>query len=838
MWYITISIRLRMYKKKIYKPKSETQYEYVKSSQQKYLIIVESPSKCGKIEGFLGMEYKCIATVGHLREIKGLKAIDEKNNYNITFSISEKKLKHVESMRKIISQFSKDKILIATDDDREGEAIAWHICDIFNLDVTTTPRIIFHEVTKEALTHAVTITSYKTVNMNLVQAQWARQVLDMLIGFKISPILWKYMYYDKENSLSAGRCQTPALRLVYDNEQERISGGDIEKTYKIRGYFTDKHLEFTLTKEFPEKNDVLDFLSKSKEFPHTLSLCSPKENKSSPPKPLNTSTLLQTASNVLQMSPKDTMKFCQVLYQNGHITYMRTENKKYSSEYLKDVKQYIEKKWNETYVGDIINLENRDKSNPHEAIRVTHLHVTELSGEEYVGKIAKLYKLIWKISVQSCMKEATYQHIDTHISCPLVDAHYKHTIEIPIFMGWKNCGDKENEEVNVTSRGQATPKYSLEKDQSINNGLYLYLQSLSKKTDIPYKKIETQMSFHNKHTHYTESSLIKKLEDFGIGRPSTFALFIETILERGYVKKTDVEGELFHCTEYVLEHTSKNVDCYTKEYKVGNEKAKLVIQPTGKLVIEFLMKYFNSIFDYNYSRELEEKLDKISGTNTEDFTINIPDGSLPWYTTCSDCDDLLKKTIQPMNKLSKMVYPLENNHVVLFTKYGATIKKNDNENKVNKEEIFIPIKRNIVLDLDRLKRGEYTLNELQDEQRRHLGIWEGEDIYIKNGQYGPYLEWGSNKNSCNHCKKDITEITMEDVETILKKKETNHMNILRVLNNEMSVRRGKYGAYIYYQTTDMKKPQFLNIKNFKEGFITCDGEILIKWIENKYLNKK
>jgi topoisomerase IA-like protein len=195
----------------------------------------------------------------------------------------------------------------------------------------------------------------------------------------------------------------------------------------------------------------------------------------------------------------------------------------------------------------------------------------------------------------------------------------------------------------------------------------------------------------------------------------------------------------------------------------------------------------------------------------------------------------LKKAIQPLNKLSKTVYPLDNNHIVLFTKYGATIKKNNDENG-DKTSIFIPIKRDIVLDLDRLKRGEYTLNELQDEQRRHLGIWEGEDIYIKNGQYGPYLEWGSNKNSCNNYKKDITEITMEDVEIILKKKD--NMNILRVLNNEMSIRRGKFGAYIYYQTTDMKKPKFLNIKNFKDGFITCDVEILIKWVENKYLNKK
>jgi DNA topoisomerase-1 len=811
-------------KKPVYKQKNTNQTEYSKTPEQEYLIIVESPSKCIKIEGFLGIKYKCIATIGHLREIKGLKAINEKQNYKIMFSILESKTKHIESMRKIMNQFQKKNILLATDDDREGEAISWHICDIFDLDVTTTSRIIFHEVTSEALLRAVS--SYKTINMSLVQAQWARQVLDILIGFNISPVLWKYMYYDKENSLSAGRCQTPALRLVYDNEQEMIEGGGVEKMYKIRGYFTDKHLEFILSKEFQDKQDVIDFLSNSKDFPHVLSLCSPKENIISPPKPLNTSTLLQTASNILHMSPKDTMKFCQVLYQNGYITYMRTENKKYSSEYLKNVKEYIQGKWNENHVGNISELENVDKSNPHEAIRVTHLNITELSGEEYVGKISKLYQLIWRISVQSCMKEAKYQNIDIHVSCPLTDHKYKHTVEIPIFLGWKNCMDKHKYEEN-----QSAPKYSLEKEQSTNNGLYLYLQSISNKSDIPYKKIETIMTFHNKHSHYTEASLIKKLEDFGIGRPSTFAIFMETILERGYVKKTDIEGEKISCTEYVLEQATKIIECNTKEYIIGNEKSKLVIQPTGKLVIEFLMKYFNSIFDYNYSRDLEEKLDKISLIKNDE---SVPS----WYSICEECDNLLKQLIKPLNKLSKTIYSLDNEHDVIFTKYGATIKKKDESENLDKKSIFMPIKRSIVLDLDRLKRGEYKLEELQDIQSRYLGIWNEEEIYIKNGQYGAYLEWGNNKKSCNNYKKDITEITIEDVKIILNTTETNNMNILRILNKEMSVRRGKFGPYIYYQTTDMKKPRFLNIKGFKEGFVTCDVELLIEWIEKKYLNKK
>ena len=233
--------------------------EYIKSPENKYLIIVESPSKCAKIESFLGNEYKCIASIGHLREIKGLKSIETTNNYNIKFSISESKKEHIKSMEKIIKQFDTNNIILATDDDREGEAIAWHICDIFELNIDSTQRIVFHEVTQEALLRS--LSSKRNIDMNIVQAQWARQVLDMLIGFNISPMLWKYMYYDKDNSLSAGRCQTPALRLVYDNEQEKINGNGVEKTYKMIGNFTERHLEFVLSKEFSKKEEINKFSS-------------------------------------------------------------------------------------------------------------------------------------------------------------------------------------------------------------------------------------------------------------------------------------------------------------------------------------------------------------------------------------------------------------------------------------------------------------------------------------------------------------------------------------------------------------------------------------------------
>lgn len=808
-----------MFSKKSKKNYVQKEDNITKNSQQIYLIIVESPSKCKKIEGFLGEKYKCISTIGHLREIQGLKSIDTKNKYNIKFSISESKKKHVEMMRHIITQFSNEHVLLATDDDREGEAIAWHICDIFGLDVEKTRRIIFHEITEEALLRSVSSTT--TINMKLVRAQWARQVLDMLIGFKISPMLWKYMYYDKDNSLSAGRCQTPALRLVYDNELEKRNGTGMEKSYKILGYFTERNIEFVLTKEFEIEEDVIDFMTKSKDFQHVISLGSPKELIVSPPKPFNTSQLLQTASNILHISPKDTMKYCQVLYQNGYITYMRTENQRYSSEYIKDVKEYIGKTWCEKHIGDTSKLENNDKTKPHEAIRVTHINVNELSGKEYVGKIGSLYALIWRNSIQSCMAEAKYQTIAAHISTPYENVVYNHTIEIPIFTGWSAI-----QRMTTVYEDNLCDSSPLEKKQSIGTGTKLYLQTLIHNNPvIPFQKIETQMTFHNRHSHYTESGLIKKLETLGIGRPSTFAIFIETIMERGYVKKTDIEGITVSCKEFVLV-SDRNITHKNKDRVVGNEKSKLVIQPTGVLVIEFLMKYFNSIFDYDYTKKLEENLDIISENECGE----------QWHKLCVDCDHLLKRCIQPMNVISKTTYNIDENHQLLFSKYGPTIQ-------IKKESpddlpTFIPVKKNIVLDLDKLKRNEYTLEELEETPIRNLGTWENETVYIKNGQYGAYLVWGDKKMSCKGYDKSHADITIDDVKTIIEQETKQHMNILRVLNSEMSVRRGKFGAYIYYKTLAMKKPQFLNIKKFKEGFTTCKSETLVEWINNTYLDKK
>ena len=314
------------------------------SARNKILVIVESPAKCQKIESYLGEEYKCIASFGHLRNLTSLKDIDSKNKYKATYSMIAKN-KQYPKLKKCIEE-CKD-VLLATDDDREGEAIAWHICCIFSLPVVTTKRIIFHEITKAAICNAVI--SPTVLNMNIVQAQQTRQILDMLVGFRISPILWKNISWNSKSGLSAGRCQTPALRLIYDNQKEiNKSPGDIY--YDISGFFTSKNVEFDLNVSFEKEEDVVPFLQLSLQHKHIYTCCKPKKASRNPPSPLTTSIIQQQASNELKISPKETMRICQKLYEAGLITYMRTDSKTFSLKFIETVKQYILDKWKDILI--------------------------------------------------------------------------------------------------------------------------------------------------------------------------------------------------------------------------------------------------------------------------------------------------------------------------------------------------------------------------------------------------------------------------------------------------------------------------------------------------------
>jgi DNA topoisomerase-1 len=770
------------------------------NTDAKYLIIVESPSKCTKIEHFLGDDYCCIASKGHIRTIEGLNSIDTKGNFEPMFSIIEEKNNHIEFMKTIIEKFSKNNIILATDDDREGEAIAWHICKLFNLPVETTKRIIFHEITKQAICNAVKEPT--TINMDIVHAQHARQVLDVIVGYKISPYLWKYLYNNKSNSLSAGRCQTPALRLVYDNEKNKNAG--IEIRHKITGTFFSKNIDFTLNHEFEKQPDVLDFLEKTKSFEHKLSICSQKESIKSAPKPFNTSRLLQTANSMLHISPKDTMNICQQLYQNGFITYMRTESTLYSSTFLEKAKKYILDEWKTNdYLGNLDKLENKDSSNPHEAIRVTYIETYAIPNCDD-RRMNSIYKLIWKNTLASCMSDARYNIIPIKISAPL-NYNYLYEIEIPVFLGWKKVEER-------------TSKNELTVNQTSQSALLLFFQSIqSNPKNVTYQRIESSIVVRNKHQHYTEASLINKLEEMGIGRPSTFATIVETIQERGYVLRTDLNGEKVECKEYSL--CGVKIVETVKEKIFGNEKNKLVIQPIGILTIEFLLQYYQQLFSYEYTKNMEHQLDTISsGIITE------------WSQICKSCYNEIKELSTPIKKIQKQSYAIDDIHEFIFEKYGPSIRRKLDEGTFE----YLNVKKDINIDLEKLKNKEYTLNELLELKTNLLGEYQGEKMLIKNGRYGPYVEWGNKKESIKDIKKPLSEITLIDIENFLERENTQDKNVIRPINEIMSIRKGKYGPYVYYKTPDMKKPQFLNIKKFPDGYLRCEKEVLIKWICETY----
>ena len=789
----------RFFKKKSF-PSSATPKSKKEKSinpNAKYLIIVESPSKCAKIESYLGDEYCCIASKGHIRTIDGLKSIDTKSTFIPKFSIIEEKQSQVEYMRPIIAMFSKSNIILASDDDREGEAIAWHICEVFDLPVATTKRILFHEITKKAIIDAVN--SPTIINMNLVHAQHARQVLDMVVGYKISPFLWKYLYHDKSNSLSAGRCQTPALRLVYDNDKEKSAG--METKYKTVGNFTTKNLIFTLDHEFDTKEEITQFLETSKNHPHMIKVGSQKETIKSAPKPFNTSRLLQTASNVCHMSPKETMSICQSLYQSGYITYMRTDSTKYSKEFLNKASEYIMKEWLKSeYIGKLDGLELKDINNPHEAIRVTNINLRSLHDFDN-PRMNTLYKLIWRNSVESCMADARYNTTGIKMSAP-TDKSYKYNVEIPIFLGWKIVNERDD--------GGA-------ENQNLPGSLLLYLQTLENTgKPISYNYIESTIVVRNKHQHYTEATLINTLEELGIGRPSTFATIVETIQDRGYVKRMDLEGTNVKCVEYKLR--GNVLETIEKDKIFGNEKSKLVLQPVGLMTVEFLSKHFQNIFEYDYTKTMEDKLDEVSSGKETD-----------WAKICKTCYKEIGELAKPMKNLEKQVFPIDETHDFVFEKFGPVIRTRTEEGTFE----YKPVKKTMKIDLEKLKNQEYTLDELYEIKNDCLGEYEGEQMTIKNGKFGPYVEWGTKRESIKKIDKALDQITLEDVIKFLENQPVDK-SILRVVTPELSIRKGKFGAYAYYKAANSSKPDFYNIKKFPEGFSTCDANVLIKWLEDTY----
>ena len=783
------------------------------------LIIVESPAKCKKIEEYLGPGYKCVASYGHLRTISSLKNIDFDNNFKPTYTIIDEpiKKKQIEFLRKEIKNAG--EVLLSSDMDREGEMISYSLIELFNLPLNT-KRITFNEITETAIREA--IQNPRTIDMNLVHAQQARQILDILVGFKVSPILWKLVSTPKgkNNSLSAGRCQTPALKLVYENQKE-IDDNNERKVYNTNGYFTNSNLAFDLSPQgkFESEDDMINFLDESADFSHIYTCSQPSKVYKQPPEPFTTSRIQQVASNELRYSPKETMRICQLLYEGGYITYMRTDSKTYSEEFINTASEYINKTYNTGYFNiSLLNKNDKPTENhkktkkekiaqvkdnlrqeAHEAIRPTNVSLCELP-EEIDSKEKRMYKLIWQNTLESCIVPASYFSITSSISAPL-NMKYNYASELIDFPGWKIVENKFSRE----------------------NKDYQYLQTIKKDAVISYKKITSKITIKGSKTHYTEAKLVQILEENGIGRPSTFSSLIDKIQERGYVKKDDIKGKEILCKDFELE----NGEIFQVETKreFGNERSKLVIQPLGIIVMEFLDKHFNSLFNYQYTSLMEAGLDKIAK------------GQLIWFEVCSSCNNEVDTLVNQIKNETKVEFQIDENNTYMIGKYGPVIKCVEEID--GKEEVtFKSIKKD--LDINKIENAEYDINQVVDTSKSQntqyiLGQYEGNDVIVRKGKFGLYVTWGENsRNLKEFGNRPIENIIFEEVKDFLEK----GSNIIREINVSMSVRKGPKGDYLFYKTTKMKKPLFHDIKNFitetKEDYKICDLTILKSWIEEKY----
>jgi DNA topoisomerase-1 len=781
------------------------------------LVIVESPAKCKKIEEYLGPGYKCIATYGHLQTITSLKDIDINNNFKPTYSIINEPLKkkQIEVLRGAIK--NADEVILASDADLEGEKISYTVAQIYKLDINKTKRITFNEITETALHEA--IKNPRTIDMNLVYAQQARQILDVLVGFKVSPVLWKLISQPKgkDTALSAGRCQTPALKLVYENQKD-IDNAAERKVYNVTGYFTNSSLPFELKPEgkFEDEDEMIGFLDKSADFSHIYTCSQPVKVLRPPPEPFTTSRLQQVASNELHYSPKETMRICQALYEGGYITYMRTDSKTYSGEFIESASEYIKKTYSTEYINsNLINGVKKEeptkrgkkkesksdilRQEPHEAIRPTNISLKELP-EKLDSKEKRMYKLIWSNTLESCMSEASFYSVTASITAP-ENTKYSYSTELIDFPGWKLVENKF----------------------SRDNKEYQYLQTIKKGSPLPYKKICSKVTIKGTKMHYTEAKLVQLLEENGIGRPSTFSSLIDKIQERGYVKKEDVKGKEMVCRDFELE-AGEICELEIKR-EFGNEKGKLVIKPLGIIVMEFLDKHFNKLFKYEYTSLMESALDKISK------------GELIWFEVCATCNKEVDELIESIKNETKYEFQIDDNNTYMVGKYGPVIKCV--EEKDGKEEIsFKSVKKEV--DVSKITNGEYNLDDIVDANKKGntqyvLGKYNGEDVILRKGKFGLYASWGKNSKTLKELgNRPIENITFDEVKEILE----NGSGVVREINSSISIRNGTKGDYIFYKNSKMKKPSFHDIKSFtsetKEDYKICDMTILKSWITEKY----
>ena len=754
------------------------------------LFIVESPAKCQKIRSYRGDGWKVIASMGHVRGLEeSLDAVGITSGWNPRFEVLKGKTKAVKEIKDAAKGAT--EVWLGTDDDREGEAIAWHLCQLLKLAPENTPRAIFHEVTETAIQASVADKN-KRLNGPMVQAQFARSMLDLLVGFSISPVLWKNIAY----GLSAGRCQTPALHLVFDKEME-IAGFASKQSWTYEANFTPVGLDFPIACTgtwFPTSlEEVRTYLAGIPAVGKLVDIAD-KTSATAAPMPLITSSLQQECSSVYHINPKTTMMIAQRLYEAGHITYMRTDNPVLGVDCLAECREFVEGKYGETYLnaGGVGKKKKKAKAEKeavvqgaHEAIHPTHMDLVSLPTEEtWSDQDRKVYSHIWKRTLQSVM--AASQQKSRSFTFQLDGASEKETwkgsLSMLIFKGWKIL----NEENDTEKEEQFAKTDSLSK-----NGK-------AKWSDMVGRQVATQPP-----SRFSEAQLVQQLEEKGIGRPSTFASLIATILDRKYVEKKTSKGVPVDLYKLERAGPKGSVKESTVKKEVGGDKDKIHLTSLGKSVIDFVDTRFSDIFAYGFTAGMEEDLDLVAHGKKE--RVAVLDGL--WNTMKDRVGDnaiagAAGSTGQGNTKSLKE-FVLEDGVTISIanTKKGVLlIKKKPGVEKA--EFAVMPPTADATTITQEDAEALFVAKEGDS-----LGDLEGMPVLLKKGQYGAYVEW----NLIRTKYREDSPIEFEELCQLLKIKEAGEQDIdpsiqsfMRVVG-DYTIKKGSFGLYFFRGGAAVKK---------------------------------
>ncbi len=741
----------------------------------KNLVIVESPAKAKTIEKFLGTDFQVLSSFGHIRDLseKGI-GIDFNNNYKPEYVVSSDKKKLVSDLRKAVQD--KDIVWLASDEDREGEAIAWHLFEELRLTKEKTKRIVFHEITKNAIVNA--IENPRDIDVNLVDAQQARRILDRIVGFELSPVLWKKV----RPSLSAGRVQSVAVRLIVERERE-INQFISEASYRVNAIFNTfdisgmpVQLKAELQQRFPAKEEALAFLDICKKSEFSISDIVTKPAKKSPAPPFTTSTLQQEAARKLGFSVSQTMAVAQRLYESGKITYMRTDSVNLSSLAINTAKAEIENMAGSEYVKiRKFNTTSKGAQEAHEAIRPTYMSTRTIEGS---AQEKKLYDLIWKRTIASQMADAELEKTSVFINISGSNLQFVAAGEVIVFDGFlkvylESTDDDADEE---------------------NEGL---LPSVKTGEKLTPEEIVARERFSQKPARYGEAALVRKLEELGIGRPSTYAPTISTIQNRQYVEKGDRPAEQRDFTVIKLKHDK--ISETKKHENFGAEKSKLFPTDIGIVVNDFLIEYFPDILNYNFTAEVEKEFDEIAEGNIQ-WTAAIDKFYKQFHPVV---EDTLKNSERKVGERILGTDPVSGRQLsVKIGRFGplAQIGTADEEEK----PVFASLRRDQSIE-------SITLEEALElfKLPRTVGVYEDKEMIVAIGRFGPYIRHSGAFYSIPKTDDPMSITDDRAIELIIAKREAEKNKTIATLgeNGEILVLNGRFGPYFTFDGNNYKIPK-------------------------------